>query len=564
MAAVAPAEVELRERFVEALDYLDAELFEKTLFLLKGLPEVGVILQVEKELPALVRSIFGEHGALFQKEDIAQWRKAEARLQNALAAFVHEASSTYRGRLFAEDALQGLRVVDVCREFFDVVVMNPPFGALSSGAKDAITTAYPNSKNDLLAVFVERGLDRLRQGGRLGAVTSRTCFFLTSFTDWRKNVVLRRSALEVIADLGQGVMDDAMVEAAAYVLERGSQSNETVVIRSIADEDRKAATDTCAAAIRRGGEDHRIFLGQAKTFASLPDSPFVYWVRSETIRCFYTEMAFEPDVGNVRQGLATGDDSRFVRGVWESRPEDTQFCYYPTNGEDFCRLDDPVVQPYLRRRTLGRQRWAFHVKAGASQPWYSPITLKINWGDDGAELRNFTDQNGKLRSRPQNTFFYYRPGFSWTRRAVRFYPYVIPANCIPSVSRYMAFPELGREAEALGVCASTLASAFLRFYGEKFEFPNFLVDNVKKIPSPKLGTHQIEFFKTLISRQVDARRRAYQNFEPFHEFVLPTKIQDYTDGGTDSGIRPNESVGEKMAKNWSHQLTVFLLSKQRK
>ena len=49
VAAVAPpAEVELRKRFMENLDHLDAELFEKTLFMLKGLPELGVLLQVEK------------------------------------------------------------------------------------------------------------------------------------------------------------------------------------------------------------------------------------------------------------------------------------------------------------------------------------------------------------------------------------------------------------------------------------------------------------------------------------------------------------------------------------
>ena len=55
------------------LDKRDAELFEKTLQMLKGLPELGVLLQVEKELPALIRKVFGEHGPMFSKEDMAQW-----------------------------------------------------------------------------------------------------------------------------------------------------------------------------------------------------------------------------------------------------------------------------------------------------------------------------------------------------------------------------------------------------------------------------------------------------------------------------------------------------------
>ena len=221
VAAVAPpAEVELRQRFMAQLDPLDAALFEQTLLMLKGLPELGVLLQVEKELPALIRRVFGEHGPMFSKEDMAQWRKAEARLREALTDFARAARSTYQGRLFAEDALQGLRMIDHCREVFDVVVMNPPFGALATGTKAQLTKAYPNSKNDLLAIFVERGLNILRSGGELGAITSRTCFFLSSFQKWREEVVLRYSRPEVMADLGLGVMDAALVEAAAYVLEK--------------------------------------------------------------------------------------------------------------------------------------------------------------------------------------------------------------------------------------------------------------------------------------------------------------------------------------------------------
>jgi hypothetical protein len=36
---------------MEELDHLDAELFEQTLFMLKGLPELGVLLQVERSCP---------------------------------------------------------------------------------------------------------------------------------------------------------------------------------------------------------------------------------------------------------------------------------------------------------------------------------------------------------------------------------------------------------------------------------------------------------------------------------------------------------------------------------
>lgn len=220
VAAIAPpAEPELRQQFAAGLDLRDAELFEKTLQLLKGLPELGVLLQVERELPHLIRQVYvGKGTGLFAEQEQETWRQAETRLRAALIDFIRAAKSTYQGRLFAQDALQGLRLIDLCREVFDVVVMNPPFGALSNGVKDQLAKAYPRSKNDLLAIFVERGLELLRSGGRIGAITSRTCFFLSSFQKWREEIVLGIAVPEVMADLGHGVMDDAMVEAAAYGL----------------------------------------------------------------------------------------------------------------------------------------------------------------------------------------------------------------------------------------------------------------------------------------------------------------------------------------------------------
>ena len=221
LAAVAPpAEKDLRERFASQLDTLDAELFTQTLQMLKGVPEQGVLLQIERELPRLVRKVFGEHGSLFKEADEQAWQKAEERLRAALKDFAEAVQGGFQNRLYAQDALQGLRLIDLCREVFDVVVMNPPFGALTTNTKTRLSKAYPNSKNDLLAIMVERGLALLRTGGRIGAITSRTCFFLSSFQRWREDVVLGTARPEVMADLGHGVMDDAMVEAAAYVLEK--------------------------------------------------------------------------------------------------------------------------------------------------------------------------------------------------------------------------------------------------------------------------------------------------------------------------------------------------------
>lgn len=52
------------------------------------------------------------------------------------------------------------------------------------------------------------------------ARSPRAHVFLSSFQKWREQVILSIAKPEIMADLGHGVMDDAMVEAAAYVLEK--------------------------------------------------------------------------------------------------------------------------------------------------------------------------------------------------------------------------------------------------------------------------------------------------------------------------------------------------------
>src|SRR5205823_2161710 len=170
------------------------------------LPELGVLLQVERELPALIRKIYREQTDFLQG-GTKRWQHIEARLRDALTEFARAAQSGYQGRLFAQDILEGLRLIDFTREKFDTVVMNPPFGALTSSTRDTLADCFPHSRNDLLAIFVERGIDSLRSHGRLGAITSRVCFFLSSFQKWREEVLLKRTRPAAMADFGYGVMD---------------------------------------------------------------------------------------------------------------------------------------------------------------------------------------------------------------------------------------------------------------------------------------------------------------------------------------------------------------------
>jgi hypothetical protein len=156
-------------------------------------------------------------------DDDRFFHEAEARIVESLRGFAETAigGASVRRRLFAGDAAQGVALIDLVRTRFDVVLMNPPFGAGSLAAKKEFEVGYPRTKNDVFAAFVERGIQLLHPHGLLGAITSRTGFFLSSFQKWREEILLKEAPPVVFADLGYGVLDSAMVEVAAYCLEKG-------------------------------------------------------------------------------------------------------------------------------------------------------------------------------------------------------------------------------------------------------------------------------------------------------------------------------------------------------
>jgi hypothetical protein len=211
---------------------------------MKGANELGSLLKIEIEIRAAISKarqawqtmpegvqlgLFGEKTDAMQlKLDLAEirdetfWERAEEEALRELERYARSTSDTLQTtrRLFSHDAIQGFAFVNLLLQPFDVVLMNPPFGASSLGSKEYIKKNYPRTKNDLYATFVERGLELLNPGGYLGAITSRTGFFLKSFQKWREEILLKEAQVISMADLGYGVLDTAMVETAAYVIQK--------------------------------------------------------------------------------------------------------------------------------------------------------------------------------------------------------------------------------------------------------------------------------------------------------------------------------------------------------
>jgi hypothetical protein len=239
-----PGDRKLVEEFAATLrPAIIGNLFEEIVSEMRLAGEMGPLLPIERKLAISIeraRVAFTEqqkHDAGFLPglapikrqaeldlsgiDNSAFFEKAEDQILASLKKFVNDAVNGRgtRRKLFADDAEQGIAFVELMSRKFDVVLMNPPFGSGSIVAKKEFEKSYPRTKNDVYAAFVERGIELLQPRGMLGAITSRTGFFLSSFQKWREEIILKKAPPVVVADLGIGVLDGAMVETAAYCLE---------------------------------------------------------------------------------------------------------------------------------------------------------------------------------------------------------------------------------------------------------------------------------------------------------------------------------------------------------
>ena len=448
------------------------------------------------------------------------FERAEANLVQALEAYAKSASNgdRFQRRLFADDAAQGFSFIELCHRRFDVILMNPPFGELSKNSKSYIEATYENSYSDILAAFVERTLELCAPNGLVGAITNRNCFYLTTMTDYRKEVLQRRVGFEALMDLGEGVLD-AMVETAIYVLRRLPRPQQVApFVRLLVEEEKEAVALSEVAAINAGSLTSRAFYSAPGDFARLPSTPFCYWVPAHIINALSELPPIEGNTAKINVGLQTGYDWRFLRTTWEVPPHLVSPCPVP--------LDKKAkdIRAQCLKELKDRQVWGFFSKTDVASPWYSPITLLVKWENDGFELKNFTNDKGKVRSRPQNESFYFRPGYSYMLRSTRVVPYVIPPGVIPTAGRSQIYPESGSEIEVLGVVASRLGSAVARFGGEKFARPKFQASMVQAIPSVPVSAQTSGALQERFNTELAIKRDVLSHFEPWHEFVLPAFI----------------------------------------
>ena len=271
-----------------------------------------------------------------------------------------------------------------------------------------------------------------------------------------------------MVDFGEGVLD-ATVETAAYVLRRGALHSEpSIFLRKLLSREKGADLLSSVKLLATGYRDDTTFFTKTSTFDHIHNSPYAYWVSSETINHLSTFPPFEGGIAAVRVGLQTGQDARFLRLIWEvpSSAIGTLLTPLDTAPEEYAVA--------LRSTFSNGKRWAFYSKTDYAMPWLAPLSLVVDWEHEGERIKDYARQQGDSPSRSvRSEDKYFLPGFSYMVRSTRLVPYIVPPGVIPMAVRSQVYPESGAEIKALGICASRIGSAVARFSGGAFARPMF-------------------------------------------------------------------------------------------
>lgn len=403
LAEPMPGDAKLVRQFAEQVGHpVLAALFEKIVDAFKLAGDLGIMLRVDRTLEDAIRDAeqSSRQGSLFDSGRTSRefWDTAETCLLDELARFAlggagreHE-----RRRLFRHDSAHGLALLDAVRTKFDVVVMNPPFGDPSGPSKDYIEGAYPDSRQDIFAVFVDRCVRDLAPGGLVGVISTDAGFFRRTLENFRRRVLIGSARMETMVHLGGLILDQAKVRVAAYTLRSGQSTGTSTYIRSLEGtrEEREARVPRVVASIRSGQDSEYVFETDHREFEKLPYAVFGYWCSKELRNVFVENPSLEQHCGHTRQGLATADDGRFLRLRWEVPPTEV---------------------------ALGK--WTPFAKGGEYSPYCDDVHLVLRWHNAGDEIIAW----GK--GRPQNTDRFGRLGLTYPLRAKRFAPRVLPSGC---------------------------------------------------------------------------------------------------------------------------------------
>jgi SAM-dependent methyltransferase len=344
--------------------------------------ELGSLLQVDEQVEKELRYLREKYGAqttIFGKEsagDLATWKASV--IERLRADFnVEFEAADLSTVFFGEAGVKGLSLLDLLGRRYDVVAANPPYmGSKHMGGvvKDYVQKHFSAGRRDLFAAFILRCRELARDGGRVAMVTQQAWMFLQSYADLRAlsdedrksaprhfGGVLRDTTIELLAHLGPRAFTEIsgeVVNTALFVLSRfvPEENHTLTAFRLVGLE----TPEEKAVVLRADTSSSKTVISRLyqRSFLRLPGCPIIYWFKEDLFQLLSSQHRLH-DLADLRQGMATADNARFLRYWWETSPD---------------RDSRPI-----------------YAKGGGYQKWYGLELLTFDYRNAGENFRCYEE-----------------------------------------------------------------------------------------------------------------------------------------------------------------------------
>ncbi len=276
-----------------------------------------------------------------------------------------------------------LKVYRLLQKHYDVVATNPPYikrQLLNKNIQMYIDDNYPEYNVDLFTAFIKRSAifvdEESRKKFYLGFMTPSNWLFTNKFTQFRQNLLHNYCITSLIQPYNHAFFNDASVQICMFVLSN-SYNSLGKYLQCAKSGDMDVQKDLFL------NHEFKVFHHDNSDFFTLPNCAILFWLDQKVIATFKKFPSLS-SLAEIKQGIITGDNQRFVR-YWFEVDQDE----------------------------LGK-KWLPYNKGGKGFRWYGNREFVINWQNNGDELKNNFLDHGKLRSRIQNLSYNFRPALSWS------------------------------------------------------------------------------------------------------------------------------------------------------
>lgn len=274
---------------------------------------------------------------------------------------------------------------------YDVCTTNPPYignKGINDKVKKFIENSYKDYKQDLYSVFIKKCHEMTKANGYIGLMTPFTWMFISSYEKLRDYIINSKTITSLI-QLEYSAFADATVPICAFTTMNNNTNLAGEYIRlSDFRGGMKIQEIKILEAVKNKDVTYRYSKNQ-KCFKNISGHPIVYWISDKMSDSFLNEPLSEKF--DIKLGISPGNTDYFLKMWYEVENNNIG---YNLNSE---------------------KKWYPCNKGGTFRRWYGNRDWIINWENDGYELRNYKDKNGKLLSRPQNLDYQFRENIAWSR-----------------------------------------------------------------------------------------------------------------------------------------------------